>query len=229
MKAKIFKYWWNKTVYYAEGFDEPTVRLCLENYLQIPQGSLKTGEKPDLEKELKLIWNKSNKTHKLTLTKEHTTSKEELQLQGKKMHCLYELKLLLKEDERFLSGVRGDIAADEENEVKFWGTKYIHPDGSECGIEMCWSFQGSRSPEMTDRIYRFRNIGVAYRHIRYELIKYGLADDLCSFNKNFTNLEMCDSFITGFGNADMFREGENIHTRTPHKVNEKALKELYYK
>ena len=210
MRPKIYRYQHNSKTYYAEGYNEGNVRVTLESYLQIPKDSLKPGTAPDFKTELKLIWDKRNKTHTLTLRKEQTTSREQLQSFKRKQHCLYELKLLLKEDVNFLNGHQGHVIADELNEVKFWNSKYITDDGREIGHEMCYSFKGSTEPNMTNRIYRFKNLGTAYNHVRSNLIKYGLGDE--KFNRNFTNLEMCDSFISGFGSAciTIYNDGVDI-------------------
>ncbi|NQY54795.1 MAG: hypothetical protein HRT42_14635 [Campylobacteraceae bacterium] len=117
MRPKIYRYQHNEKRYYAEGYDEANVRLTLENYLQIVPGSLKSGAKPDFNTELKLIWDKRNTTHVLSLTKEQTTSKIQLQTFRKKQHCIYELRLLLKEDKTFLNGHQGNVIANEDNEV----------------------------------------------------------------------------------------------------------------
>lgn len=214
MRPKIYKYNYKGQTYYAEGYVESSIRLTLENYLQIIPGTLRKGESPDFNSELKLIWDKRNTTHVLTLNKEQTTSRDELKTFKRKQHCLYELRLLLKEDVKFLNGPQGHVIANEDNEVKFWNNLYIADDGSELGHKMCYSFQGSTDPDMTDKIYRFKNIAAAYHYVRNELIKYNIHDD--KFNKNFTNLEMCDSFIAGFGNADMYLDN-GIITKNEHE------------
>ena len=128
MKPKIYRYDYNETVYYAEGYTEEAVRRTLELYLQVPSETLDVGKAPDFNTELKLIWDRRIETHKLTLTKEQTTSRTELKLFKRKQHCVYELRLLLREDINFLNGHQGHIIANEENEVKFWNSKYINDD-----------------------------------------------------------------------------------------------------
>lgn len=215
MRPKIYRYQHNGKRYYAEGYDEANIRLTLENYLQIVPGSLKPGAKPDFNTELKLIWDKRNTTHVLSLKKEQTTSKAQLQTFRKKQHCIYELKLLLKEDKTFLNGHQGHVIANEENEVKFLNCKYIKDDGTEIGDTICYSFQGSTDPDMTSRIYRFGNIIAAYKYVRSELFKNNIQNE--NFNKNITNLEACDSFISGFGSADLYLNNNNIIVKTPAK------------
>jgi hypothetical protein len=214
MKAKIYKYTYNTKVYYAEGFEEANVKLTLENYLQIKPGSLDKGTAPDFNTELKLIWDKRIKTHVLTLTLDQTTSRAELSSFKKKQHCLYELMLLLREDKSYLNGFQGHVKANEANNVKYWNSKYIKNDGSEIGEEMCYSFRDSTDPDDIAQIYRFKNMFTAYNHVRAELIKYELAD--IKYNANFTNIEMCDSFIAGFGNADLYLDNGNIKVKTPY-------------
>jgi len=202
MRPKIYRYEYNGKVYYAEGYDEVIIRATLETYLQIIKDTLKVGRAPDFNTELKLIWDRRNTTHVLTLTKEQTTSREQLQLFKRKQHCLYELRLLLREDVNFLeNGHQGHVIANEENEVKFWNCKYIKDDGKEIGHSICYSFQGSTDPDMTNRIYRFKNLGTAYKYVRNNLIRLKLGEE--SYNRNITNLEACDSFIAGFGSAEL--------------------------
>jgi len=215
MRPKIYRYQHNEKRYYAEGYDEANVRLTLENYLQIVPGSLKPGAKPDFNTELKLIWDKRNTTHVLSLKKEQTTSRAQLQTFRKKQHCVYELRLLLKEDKTFLNGHQGHVIANEDNEVKFLNCKYIKDDGTEIGDTVCYSFQGSTDPDMTSRIYRFKSLATAYKYVRNELFKYDIQDE--AFNKNITNLEVCDSFISGFGNADLYLDNNNIMVKIPAK------------
>lgn len=215
MKVKIYRYKYNNKNYYAEGYDEANIRLTLENYLQVSPGTLKPGESPDFNTELKLIWDKRNTSHVLTLTKEQTTSREELKQFKEKQHCLYELGLLLKEDKNFLNGKQGHIIANEFNQVKFLNCKIVLPDGREIGEEICYSFQGSEESYMTDRIYRFTSLANAYKYVRSELIRLNLANEM--YNKNFTNLEMCDSFIAGFGNADLVKVDGMIVNKSNYK------------
>jgi hypothetical protein len=206
-------------VYYAEGYNEDTIRAAMETYLQIPANTLEAGKAPNFNSELKLIWDRRNTTHKLTLTKEQTTNRDQLALFKKKQHCLYELRLLLKEDVNFLeNGRQGDVVADEKNEVKFWNCRYVKDD-KEVGHSVCYSFRGSTDPDMISRIYRFRNLASAYKYVRNKLIRFELTDD--PFNRNFTNLEMCDSFIAGFGSAELsvVKEGDyaTIAEKSPPK------------
>lgn len=215
MKVKIYRYKYNNKTYYAEGYDEVNIRLTLENYLQVVPGTLSVGESPDFNTELKLIWDKRNTSHVLTLTKEQTTSRDQLKLYKDKQHCIYELGLLLKEDKAFLNGLQGHIIANEGNQVKFLNCKMVKSNGDEIGHEICYSFQGSSDPDMTDRIYRFRNLASAYKYVRSELVRLELSEGM--YNKNFTNLEMCDSFIAGFGNADLFLLDNDISVKTPYK------------
>jgi len=214
MKVKIYRYKYNNKNYYAEGYEESNIRLTLENYLQVVPGTLSQGESPDFNTELKLIWDKRNTSHVLTLTKEQTTSREQLKGFKEKQHCIYELNLLLREDKHFLNGFQGHVIANEGNQVKFLNCKIIKPNGEEIGHEICYSFAGSTDSDMTDRIYRFRNLATAYKYVRSELIRLGL-DELL-YNRNFTNLEMCDSFIAGFGNADLFKLDGQVTVKTPY-------------
>lgn len=200
MKALIFRYHYNNNSYYVEGYVEEEMRACLEKHLGIELGTLKQGIKPDVNRELKLIWNPKITTHKLTLNKEQTTDRSKLHDYKKKQHCLYELDLFLKQDESFLNGVNDIIITDPINEVEMW---YRHGPSSS-GYAMCYSFKGSKKPEATNLIYRFKSISAAYHYMRSELIKNGLADSLYK-NKQITCLEMCDSFIAGFGNPDLAR------------------------
>ena len=201
MRPKIYKYQHNNETYYAEGYEETSIRLTLENYLRLKSGSLLEGKSPDFKTELQLIWDRRNTTHVLTLKKEQTTSRKQLSLFKQKQHCVYELRLLLSENETFISGTQGDVIANENNNVKFWNSKYIKSNGDEVGWEMCYSFQDSTDPSETEKIYRFKNIHLAYDYVRSEIIKLGIEEE--PFNKNFTNLEMCDSFTAGFGNPDL--------------------------
>ena len=208
MKAVIYKYFHDRVKYYGEGYGEEDIRLALEKHLKLEKGTLRKGVLPDYRRELKLLWNRKNKTHRLTLTKEQTTNKEQLYDFRKKQHTLYELKLLLSEDENFLTGVRGDIVADKDNDIKFWNSKYIKDDGEEIGNEMCYSFKGSTTPEYTCNIYRFKGLSDAYHYVRGEIINNSLKDHM--FNKNLTCLEACDSFIVGFGNASWCKKNEDL-------------------
>ena len=201
MKPKIYKYQHNEKTYYAEGYEEESIRLTLENYLRLPSNSLSKGKSPDFKTELKLLWDRRNTTHVLTLKKEQTTSRNKLNSFRKKQHCVYELRLLLSENQSFISGTQGDVIANENNNVKFWNSKYIKTNGDEVGWEMCYSFKESTDPSETSKIYRFKNIMKAYDYVRRQIIELGIEDE--AFNKNFTNLEMCDSFIAGFGNPDL--------------------------
>lgn len=212
MRPKIYRYEYNKKVYYAEGYKEDSVRRTLELFLQLPNDTLLQGKAPDFNTELKLIWDKRNTTHVLTLTKEQTTSRQELKTFKKKQHCIYELRLLLREDINFLNGHQGHVIANEENEVKFWNSKYIKDDGVEIGYEMCYSFKGSTNSEMTDKIYRFKNLGTAYKYVRKNIIDLEIQDEF--YNRNLTNLEICDSFITGFGSADLISVNHEEFGRT---------------
>ncbi len=201
MRPKIYKYQYSGKTYYAEGYDEESIRLTMENYLQLKSGTLKKGSSPDFKTELKLIWDRRNTTHVLTLKKEQTTSRKRLKSFKEKQHCIYELRLLLSENETFISGTQGHVIANEDNNVKFWNSKYIKPDGTEVGIEMCYSFKDSTDFNDTANIYRFKNIHKAYEYVRSEIIRLDIQEE--RFNKNFTNLEMCDSFLAGFGNPDL--------------------------
>jgi len=202
MRPKIYRYDYNGKTYYAEGYDETTIRTTLETYLRIQTSTLSVGKAPDFNTELKLIWDRRNTSHVLTLNKEQTTTREQLQVFKRKQHCIYELKLLLKESVNFLeNGHQGHVIANESNEVKFWNSKYIKDDKTEIGHTICYSFRGSTDPDMTSRIYRFKNLGAAYKYVRNNLIRLQITEE--PFNRNFTNLEMCDSFISGFGSADL--------------------------
>jgi hypothetical protein len=223
MKSTIYKYTYNGKVHYAEGYNEPSIRTALENYLHITPGTLSVGVSPALS-ELKLIWDRSNKTHRLTLSKEQTTPREQLEQQRKKQHAIHELRQLLREDEKFLNGMQGHIIANEENEVRMWNSKVTFEDGIDRGHEMCYTFRGSRDPDMTDSIYRFKRLSNAYKHVRSELIRLGIQDEM--FNKNFTTLEICDSFIAGFGNADLYQQGKDIMVKSQHQINQSALKQF---
>ena len=62
------------------------------------------------------------------------------------------------------------------------------------------------------------NILLLYRN---ELLKYNVQAE--AFNKNITNLEMCDSFISGFGNADLYLDNNKVKCNLCTAVNPFSL------
>jgi hypothetical protein len=187
MKPLIFAYEHNNKTYYAEGFNEESIRKAVEVKLNLPSNTLQKGRKPDYNRELKEIWNRNNKNMTLLLNKDQTTPKEEVDLNKKKQHCMYELDLLLREDKDFLSGVNDNVVMDSTLEVKLYpNTGYIMA---------YWTKAGDN-----DKIYRFYNgITDAYWYVRNNIINLGISD--WQYKKtNCTVLEMCDSMITGFNN-----------------------------
>lgn len=199
MKAIIYKYRYNRKFYYAEGYDEETIRTCLERKLNLEEGSIEPGIKPDYYRELKRIWNKSDTRYKLTLRKEETTNQEELQSFKSKQHCLYELDLFLKHDMTFLSGINDTVKNNPSNRIEMY---YKHgPEESEIGYDMAYSFKGIAHHQNCDTVYRFPKWPNAYSHIRSSLIKLGIADESYK-NTDLTNMDMCDSTTAGFGNPD---------------------------
>lgn len=187
MKPMIFAYEYATKTYYAEGFSEDNIRQAVEKKLNLPPNTLPKGRKPDYNKELKEIWNKANKNMKLFLTKEFTSPRDEIELNKKRQHCIYELGLLLSEDKNFLSGVNDIIVMDPDLDIR------LYPN---TGHEMC--YQGN-IPD-TDKIYRFpKGMIDAYWYIRNNIIKFDIAE--WPYKKTgSTVLEMCDSIIAGFTN-----------------------------
>ena len=53
MKPLIFAYEYNNKTYYAEGFNEESIRRAVESKLNLPSNTLSRGRKPDYNKELK--------------------------------------------------------------------------------------------------------------------------------------------------------------------------------
>jgi hypothetical protein len=191
MKPLIFAYKHNNITYYAEGYTEESIRFSVEKKLNLQQGTLQKGRKPDYNKELKEIWNKNNPKMRLLLTKEQTTSKDEIDNNKKKQHCLYELDLLLSEDKAFLSGINDITITDSNLEVK------LYPN---TGHVMAYE---GKLKNVND-IYRFPNgISDAYRHVRKNIINLGLGNELYK-KSEITNLEMCDSMICGYSNPDSY-------------------------
>lgn len=185
MKPLIFAYEHNNKTYYAEGFNEESIRRAVESKLNLPSNTLSRGRKPDYNRELKEIWNRNNKNMNLFLNKEQTTPKEEIDVNKKKQHCMYELDLLLKEDKEFLAGINDMIVMDSGADVKLYpNTGHIIP-------------YSTRLPDIK-KIYRFGNgLSDAYWYIRNNIINLGIAD--WQYKKsNCTVLEMCDSMIAGF-------------------------------
>lgn len=202
MKSKIYRYNYNDVDYYAEGYDEDNIRQSMEVYLQLDKDTLSKGISPNFEKELLLIWDKKNTTHYLTLNKRQTTSKDDLKLYKRKQSCLYELSELLKESVDFLEySYHRYILSNKNDDVVFMNSRYIKDDESQIGHIICYSYKGSTDLNMTNSIYRFKNLADAYKHVRFNLIDLGL-DSMKYKKSELTNLEMCDSFIAGFGSAD---------------------------
>lgn len=185
MKSIIFAYEHNNNTYYAEGFDEESIRKAIEKKLNLKPDTLTKGRKPDYNKELKEIWNKNNPAMKLFLTKDQTSSRDEIELNKKKQHCLYELDLFIKEDHKFLSGVNDKVVMEPNNEVR------LYPN---TGHEMCYF---STLPD-NNKIYRFPNGAIdAYWYIRNCITTLGISN--WTYKKtNIGVLEICDSFIAGF-------------------------------
>jgi len=204
-------------LFYGEGYLEEDIRSSLEGHFKIKKGSLDKGLRPDYKNELVKLWDRNNKKYKLTLNKSQTTSKEKIYLYKKQQHVKYELKLLLSENNQFLTGTRGDVIADPENEVRFLNSKYITNDGYEVGDEVCYSFRGSTELSDTCKIYRFHSMYDAYHYVRNQIIKFKLSD--VKYNKNFTCLEMCDSFITGFGNSEWIVKNASLELLSESKLN----------
>jgi hypothetical protein len=218
LKAMIFKYKWNNVVYYAEGYDEAQMRACLEVKLGISAGTLLKGVAPDFNKELKRIWDKNDKDYFLTLRKEDTVSEVDLKKKKQERHTLYELELLLKEDPVFLGGVNDILIKDPANAVLMWAQGFISEKPSGKGFPMVYTFQGSTQSDMTDKTYRFRRISGAYWYVRNQLIEHQLGDLAYRGKKveELTNLEMCDSFVAGFGNADIVGVDGGLLVRREH-------------
>lgn len=207
MKPIYFAYDYNGQTYYAEGFSEPAIRKALENKLKIKPGTLSKGRKPDYVKELKEIWNKKNPKMKLFLTKEQTSSKEEIELNKKKQHCLYELELFLKEDKNFLMGTNDIILLDPDNKAM------LYPN---TGFPMCYSI---KNPHHPDDIYRFPKGQIdAYWHIRNNIISLGIQNWTYK-RTECTVLEILDSFIAGFGSLSTIDfSNKNVKPNSPHKL-----------
>lgn len=195
MKAFIYAYQVNDTTYYAEGYNEKDVRSKLEEKLNLQKDSLSKGKRPDFNKELKRIWNPKDKKFYLTLTKVDTTNEKKLADIKAKKNALYELELLLKEDKRFLSGVNEPTIANMSMKAKkvsgFDFSMY-----NNTGYEMCYN-----NPDGdVDDVYRFKKLTDAYWHVRKNLIETEQSNDAYKKNPTITNIEICDSFIAGFGN-----------------------------
>ena len=232
MKALIYKYFFNKKTYYAEGYEEEDIRSSLEKHLKVTTGSLKKGVVPSYRKELIRIWDpkETNSVFTLTLNKRDTTSNEKLSDYKTKQHVLYELNLLLKEDINFLNGINDIVTTNANNEVKLWYKHNVYKTNKngetyidEKGYDMCYSFKGSTDDIDTSKIYRFKNLSKAYWYVRNQLIKFGL-DDKTYKRSSCTNLEICDSFITGFGNADIYKSYSKLDGET---VEDLSLKSFY--
>jgi hypothetical protein len=177
MKAFIFAYDIEGKTYYGEGYNEEDVRKAIAKSLNL--SSVPKGRRPDFNKELKRIWDKKDKKYFLTVQKENTISKE-------KQKEIHNIKIL-KEDKKFLSGVNDIIIAQENLEFHLYNNT---------GHIMCY---GNPNGINNDDIYRFKKLSDAYWYVRNNLIKYNLHNK--SYKKTeLTNLEMCDSFIAGFGN-----------------------------
>lgn len=188
MKPFIYAYDHNGLTYYAEGFDEPSIRKAVETKLNIEQGSLPKGRRPDYNKELKEIWNKNNKKMKLFLTKEQTSSKDEIEHNKAKQHCLYELDLLLSEDSNFLSGINDILVKHPNSNVM------MYPN---TGFNMCYS----SNLVDNDLIYRFpKGIIDAYWYVRKNIIELGLNNSPYK-RTDMTVLEACDSILAGFNSV----------------------------
>jgi hypothetical protein len=189
MKPLIFAYKYDNVTYYAEGYTEEEIRRHVELKLNLQPNTLHRGRKPDYNKELKEIWNKNNKAMRLLLTKEQTSSKEDIEANKKKSHCLYELDLFLAEDKNFLSGVNDIMVNDPDLEIRlFPNTGYA------------MAYYGKISD--LNNIYRFpRGIVDAYQHIRRTLVALNIAD--LNYKKtSISNVEMCDSMIAGFNSPN---------------------------
>jgi len=221
LKATIFKYKHVDKIYFAEGYEETQIRTHLEAKLGIPVGTLLKGTAPDFNKELKRIWDKNDNEYYLTLRKEDTVSETELKKKKQERHTLYELELLLKEDPTFLGGVNDILIKDPANNVLMWSQGFISEKASGKGFPMVYTFQGSTNSDMTDKTYRFKRISGAYWYVRGQLIEQNLAD-LAYRGKRvdeLTNLEMCDSFVAGFGNADIVGVDGGLLVRRSHALN----------
>lgn len=199
MKPLIFSYVHNGNTYYAEGYDENVIREALEKKLGLNENTLKRGRKPNFETELKRIWDKKDKEFFLSLTKEQTTNQEEIENNRRRQHCLYELDLLLKEDQNFLSGINDLVLIDQTNNVElYYNTGHI------------MSYRNSKKDN--NIIFRFKQMSDAYWHVRKNIIDLDLQD--IKYKKTeVTNLEMCDSFIAGFGNSTQPIDINNKSTR----------------
>ena len=221
LKATIFKYKHGNTTYFAEGYEEQQIRTHLETKLGIPVGTLLKGTAPDFNKELKRIWDKNDNEYYLTLRKEDTVSETDLKKKKQERHTLYELELLLKEDPVFLGGVNDILIKDPANNTLMWAQGFISEKPSGKGFPMVYTFQGSTNSDMTDKTYRFKRVSGAYWYVRGQLIEQNLADLAYKGKRvdELTNLEMCDSFVAGFGNADIVAKDSGLLVHRSHALN----------
>ena len=206
MKAKIYKYHHNDKTYYAEGYDEKDIRNSLESHLNLKDNTLEEGKSPDFKNELKLIWDKSNTTHKLTLNKYNTTPKKKIRLHKQKSQCLHDLDRLLREDVKFLEeNYNDEVISNKNNHIIYINTKDITFDNKEVGYTIFHSINGDKD---ISKAYRFPSLADAYKYVRSQLVKLDLADKLYK-KTQLTNLEMCDSFIAGFGSGEVLLRHES--------------------
>lgn len=215
IKALIYKYKHNNTTYFVEGYDETTMRTCLEQKLGIESGTLTKGVSPNYTKELKRIWDKNDKAFYLTLKKEETTDESSLKKHKQDRHALYELDLLLSEDMGFIGGLNDIVIKSLDLNLILWTQ-------SNKGYPMAYSVEGSKLQHQTDKIYRFGKLSAAYWYVRNRLIERELAE-VNYKGKTITNLEMCDSFIAGFGSANIHLDKNKCLSGTMQHVNHLPL------
>ncbi len=196
MKALIYKFQVGNKTYFAEGFNEEDVILLLKSKLNTSEIGKPFNPKPW---ELKRIWDKNDNEYYLTISCKDFPNIDKIK---KQQHALHELRLLLKEDHKFLSGINNDVA--HKLRIKFnENADFKYPEtlkGWVFPIAFLDSNNKLDSNKKTiDQAYRFPTLKSAYDHVRNQLIESGMSDVL-SENKEFTYLEMCDSFWCGLGN-----------------------------
>lgn len=215
MKAKVFKLKIEKQAFLVEAFEETRAKEYLANKKNVDVSTIIVDKiSPD---ELKLIWSKKLQ---LFATKEQTSNSAEIKANKDKVTVLYDLERLLKEDNRFLSQYREDVLNNPSNHVRLRYNVDIKNMKASFPWVVCDSINMTLEENQefgTDSVFKFPTICHAYWYVRKELIRLNIGNIPYKGNPEVTNLEMCDSFIAGFGTPHMNGNNLDVNQKSSRK------------
>ena len=202
MKQVIYKYNVNNEDYYISAYSESRARFAIKKHFNLKDVS--SGERLKDSKILRKIWERKNTKFNLLFKAEDITPNDLLKFYKGQQHSLYELELLLKEDEKFFNGMDELFIKDSKNNVVLWNRHLVNTNyvngyspynniNNYAGYMMPYSVNGLRDEKSLSKCYRFKNVKSIVNHVKNNLIKYKISN--YKYKKTgLTLMEMLESY-----------------------------------